>query len=181
MAPVTKEPHMPDTVTTLPLAHSFDGATFRRPALLGFLVRCSLATPADTGLRITIEFCRAELKWSVADWKRLNPHFNGWDHEAGDQSERCRLPHEKAAAHVLNIWGHIVGPRVRIAELLSIAKDRKSRGDDRLADAMTDLSYYLAARRKAWALLIPAIKAYRAARAAIDAPTGAPCQQRIAA
>ena len=104
-------------------------ATARQPALQGFLLRKAAAERPGTRAHL-LEQLRAEIDWSVADWKRLNPAWNGWNHEAEHIAAGYRLPHEKHAARALNAHGHMVGLEYSM-RMAAGRKDSKSFAADR--------------------------------------------------
>lgn len=183
------ETPVPDTTTEIAPAALLASRTAlnRQAALPGFLARSILridwldGVPDPWSLRWVIETCRAELAWSVANWRKLNPDWRGFDHEAVALSEPWRLPHERAAAKVLNAWGHVHLPtgewhevKARLRAQLKAAADTRQSLPYRLqwlkrgADTRSELDDCRDRRRKAWPALLEAIAEYRAARAEID-------------
>src|SRR4051794_18519013 len=49
--------------------------------------------------RRLVETCRAELVWARADWLELAATSDGWP--------EARLPHESAAARLIEVWGYL--------------------------------------------------------------------------
>src|SRR5471032_865851 len=117
-----------------------------------------------------VETCRAELEWAVAEWRQLagdHPVDVGgrsYGRSPGPHpSEEWRLPHERAAARVVNCHLHIDVAHWRLADLVPrLRRQRAAALDDgrpedhrlRWADAATgtagDMRWYLARRRLAW-------------------------------
>jgi len=129
-----------------------------------------------------VETCRAELEWAVAEWRLLaGDPDNGrsYDRVSGPHpSEEGRLPHERAAARVVNCHLHLDVAQWRLAELVPrLRRQRAAALDDgrpeshRLywADAArataTDLGAYLVRRRLAWRCFLVAAADYRRLRA----------------
>lgn len=84
----------------MPLLH-------RQPAGRAFLRR-GVGPLLEPGTRAwLIALCRAELAWAAHDWRRCNPGADdgsGWTWGA-PPPEVERLPHEAAAAEILNLAG----------------------------------------------------------------------------
>jgi hypothetical protein len=84
----------------MPLMH-------RRPADRAFLRR-DVGPALEAGTRPwLIALCRAELAWAAHDWRRCNPDADdgsAWSWGA-PPPELERLPHEAAAAGILNLAG----------------------------------------------------------------------------
>lgn len=79
----------------------------RRPADRGYLKR-SVHAALEPGTRPwLIALCRAELAWAAHDWRQCNPGADddsarGW---GTPPVELDRLPHEGAAAEIVNLAG----------------------------------------------------------------------------
>jgi len=132
-----------------------------------------------------VETCRAELEWAVAEW-RLLAGDPGDRSQSGRSlgphpSEEGRLPHERAAARVVNCHLHLDVAQWRLAELVPrLRRQRAAALDDgrperhRLywADAAAgtacDLGAYLARRRLAWRCFLVAAADYRRLKGVID-------------
>jgi hypothetical protein len=176
---------MPDTLAVL------TSAVGRCPAPPGFLARRTIARRGASERARLIEACRAELAWSVTDWIRFAG--TGANHDARydgpHPAEAHRLPHERAAATVLNVWGHLHPIECRIHDLVrrpagTLRAQRTAAAADRYSESqryawarraeatLDDLRWYLAERRKLMGRFAAAAAAYRAARSAVDAPTG---------
>lgn len=173
-----------DTLTlspTSPPAHRALGAA-RQPALPGFLARCIDridwldGVPDAWALRWVLETCRAELTWSVADYKRVSGDHAERDarYDGPHPAEAYRLPHERAAADILSIHGHLLGltPRLRLG-LKRLRAQRAAGWHAQALGTLDDIRWYWAERRKAWALMVAAIARYRAARDALAMPEAA--------
>jgi hypothetical protein len=172
---------MPDTVlpaSALPRSALEPAliAAGRQPALPGFLARSILSinwldgVPDAWTLRWVIETCRAELRWSEADWRRLNPAHPEDERNGPHPSEAHRLPHERAAARVLNCWEHLHTPERRSSELWQRVKDQLRAGwRHRAAATLGDLVWQRDERAKRRAAFDAAVAAYRSARASVEA------------
>jgi hypothetical protein len=125
--------------------------------------------------RALVKACRAELDGALNDWCRLNPNVMHDVRTMGPHpSEACRLPHEHAAANVLNIWGHLHPVEVRTIECASrLIAQRKAGWTGRAADTLKDLRWYLADRVKLRASFHAAVSEYLKARATIHMPIAA--------
>jgi hypothetical protein len=167
----------------------------RRPADRAFLARrlaaidwrsysASLtAGPPAEGSRVwLVESCRAELEWAHADWRRLTGGAGDDDRRFGPHpSEIWRLPHEAAAARLLNCQQYLVGDNSRIGALRGHLRSQRPAALDRsqsaayrlkwadaAAGALGDLRMYRARRVLAWRAFLAAAADYRQQRAAID-------------
>jgi hypothetical protein len=149
----------------------------RQPALPGFIVRKLFAANV-TGERATvIEACKAELAWASADWLRIAVRRLAWDHEIEQDAAAHRLPHERAAARVLNCWGHLHPTEHELRKLICRLRiQRKASVDWRKGPDYTaawairatmtehDIRGYWRDRRRQRAAFNAAVAAYRAAR-----------------
>jgi hypothetical protein len=154
----------------------------RRPADPGFIAR-RLATidwrePPSPRVRL-VETCRAELEWAVAEWRWLASDAD--DRDWGPHpSESWRLPHERAAARVVNCHLHLDVAQARLRELVpklrgqrNSALREKQNAAHRLywADAAIgterDIRDYLVRRRLAWRCFLVACDDYRRLKALI--------------
>lgn len=177
---------MPDTLAVL--VPNATGTLGRQPALPGFLARKAIASGRTSARARLIERCRAELAWSVADYIRLAG--TGANHDARydgpHPAEPHRLPHERAAATVLNVWGHLHPIERSIRDLSrrptgTLRAQRQAAAADRYSESqrydwarraeatLDDLRWYLAERRKLVARFAVAVADYRAARLKINA------------
>ena len=158
----------------------------RRPADPAFLARRLAAIawyePPSPRLRL-VETCRAELEWAVAEWRWLasDPDDRGW---GPHPSEAWRLPHEQAAARVVNCHLHLnvaqfapfraaaagfaaSAPRPSTAAWIPGASYRLSWADA-AAGTERDVREYLGRRRLAWPCFRAASADYLRLKALID-------------
>lgn len=141
------------------MAHTI--TTHRRPAPASFIAAGRL-----------VDQCHAELAWSLTDYTRIAGI--GQDDGGPHPSQFFQLPHEKAAATLLNVWGHLHPVEARAAVVAERMVAQRAAGwTDRAAGSLADLRFYLAERRKLRATFDAAAAAYRAARAAIATPIAA--------
>jgi hypothetical protein len=157
----------------------------RRPADPAFLARRLAAIawhePPSPRLRL-VETCRAELEWAVAEWRWLSSDPDDSGRDWGPHpSEAWRLPHEHAAARVVNCHLHVDVAQFRLNALVPKLRDQRAaalRLDQgtsyRLywADAATstegDVREYLRRRRLAWRCFRAASADYLHLKAMID-------------
>lgn len=146
-------------------------ATGRVPASAAFLRSHLLRTswgkdvvgvPVAWSQRWVLDACEAELAWATADWKRISPDFNGLDHEAWQLAELDRLPHERAAAKVLNCRRHLVTPESEARKHWQFIRAGRN-------EAVPAFNRYLAEVRRLRPVFAEFIAEYRAAREAVDA------------
>lgn len=175
---------MPDTLAVLTPAFG------RCPAPPDFLARKTIAGRRITDRGCLIEACRAELAWAVSDWIRLAGTGANHDvrYDGPHPAEAHRLPHERAAAAVLNVWGHLHPIECRIHDLArrptgTLRAQRTAAAADRYSEpqryawarraeaTLDDLRWYLTERRKHAGRFSVAVSDYRTARAAIDVLT----------
>jgi len=102
-----------------------------------------LAEQAAAGLdrRWLIESCRAELVWARADWLEITAGRDGWQ-------EAC-LPHEQAAARLLEIWGLLHPLEHRLGEAIGRLRAQRCAGWD-VAATLEDVRGYRRDRRVLW-------------------------------
>lgn len=119
--------------------------------------------------RRLIEACRAELAWAREDWLRIAASLG----LAADPRDRCddayvweaaRLPHEVAAARLLNVWGHLHPLEHRLREAIARVKAQRAAGWEAAA-ALEDIAWYRAERRKLVRAFFEAADEYRRQRA----------------
>src|SRR5665213_2598818 len=150
----------------------------RQPADAAFLARRLAAIawregpPSPRSRTWLVETCRAELEWADAQWRHL----------AGDHGERTRgtearqawrLPHEHAAARVVNCHLHLVADRWQLGELRPrLRGQRRAALDERLpatgrlycanaaAGTLGDYKRHLARRKLAWRCFVAAAADY---------------------
>lgn len=137
----------------------------RRPAPADFLARRRAATdwirwgmtaPAEGSRRWLVETCRAELDWAEAEWRQLGGDALELPRHGPHPAEALRLPHEQAAARLVNCHVHLDLERRAIDDL-----GRRLR---RQREAATDLAQS-DAYRAAWAARVEAsARALRACR-----------------
>lgn len=159
----------------------------RRPADNAFIARrlAAIAWHDPPSPRIwLVETCRAELEWAVAEWRWLagDPDDKGW---GPHPSEPWRLPHEWAAARVVNCHLHLDVAQTRLAELVPRLRRQRAASLARClagsqsavhrlywADAAEgterDVREYLARRRLAWHCFLAAAADYRRLKVLID-------------
>jgi hypothetical protein len=151
-------------------------AVRRKPAPPSFVARrlaCIAWGRAPSQRLWLVETCRAELEWAVAEWRLLadDPDDRG---PGPHPSEEWRLPHERAAARVVNCHLHLDVAQWRLAELVPRLRRQRAAALDgsrpevhRLywADAAVatvgDLRSYLVRRRLAWRCYLAAAADYR--------------------
>lgn len=181
---------MPDTAIAFRRRLDDIAATFapstslqREPALVGFLMRKVIATGRTTDRAHMVEACKAELDWSIADWSRLTG-FSGLSHDYRDGAHPAdihRLPHERAAATVLNCWGHLHPTEWRIREIIkTLRAQRKAAAANRYSEdqryawgrkaeaTRDDLRLYVEDHRRQTKLFFAAVAEYRALRSKLD-------------
>ena len=148
----------------------------RQPAAAAFIARrldrVAWTEPPSTRAWL-VETCRAELEWAAAEWRL---HAGDPDHRGHGPhpSEAARLPHERAAARVVNCHLHLDVAEWRLGELVPRLRRQRaaSRDDarpetDRLywSDAANateaDLRDCHARRRLAWHCYLVAVADYR--------------------
>jgi hypothetical protein len=113
---------------------------------------CRLTAPADwlagrlapeLGERARlIETCRAELTWARADGLALAADDEGW--------QDLLLPHERAAARLLDLWGDLHPKEHRLREGLRRLRAQRHAGWPSAVATLADVQRYRSAR---WALL----------------------------
>jgi hypothetical protein len=125
-------------------------------------LRCRTAAPADwlaaqlhpalDARRRLVETCRAELAWARADWLEATATAEGWP-------EAC-LPHEQAAAHLLEIWGRLHPLEHRLLQGLE-RLDARRRAGWRWQATLTDVQRYRLERRGLRHAFLAATEDYR--------------------
>jgi hypothetical protein len=169
---------MPDTFTIVR-----PDLTGRRPALRGFIIRCIFAAAPKTARRTVIEACKAEITWSVADYKRMAGDYSqcdGW-RDGPHHAETYRLPHERAAARVLSAWGHLHPTETRIRANAAVLRSQIKAATmtpswgPRAEATRKSLRLIAEDRARQSRALFAEIANYRRLRAEIESPTnGAP-------
>jgi hypothetical protein len=142
----------------------------RRAAPPAFLDRRTTAAGAATERQRTIEACRAELAWARGDVifiaGELGLAIDPESRDAIPLHELTRLPHERAAATVLNVWGHLQPIESRARDCRRCLNAQRRAGwTDRTAGSARDLRWHLAERRKLKPIFAAAVANYRRLRA----------------
>ena len=121
--------------------------------------------------RRLVEACRSELVWAREDWLRIAGQLG----LAADPSERhddsfvweaARLPHERAAARLLNVWGHLHPVEHRLREAIARVRAQRAAGWDATA-SLEDVAWYHQERRKLVQTFLEAAAEYRRQRAKV--------------
>jgi hypothetical protein len=168
------EPPMPDTIASV---------AFTGPETL--IRRRREAAPPASLPRETIAACRAELDWArtdvIAIAAELHLPIDADSRSAIPFHELARLPHEQAAARVLNVWGHLHPMEDRARRCWQrLHAQRRAGWTNRTAGSAGDLRRYLAARRRLKPLFAAAIADYRRRRTELDTQPRAPRLARAA-
>lgn len=112
--------------------------------------------------------CHAELAEASRRY-RLTLDTLPYNHEIEQAAAAHHLPHEQAAAVVLNCWGHLHPVEARAVVVAErYVSQRRAGWTDRAALCLDDLRFYLAERTKLRAAFDTAVAEYQAARAAVD-------------
>ena len=127
--------------------------------------------PASPARRRLVEACRSELTWAREDWLRTagqlglpaDPHGRLDD---GFVWEAARLPHEHAAARLLNVWGHLHPVEHRLSEAIGRVRAQRAAGWNVTA-TLEDVAWYLRERRKLVRAFLEAAAEYRRQRAKV--------------
>jgi hypothetical protein len=127
-----------------------------------------LALPLAERRRL-VEACRAELAWAREDGLRVAAEFGlATDlhdrHDGGIGWETTCLPHEQAAARLLNVWGHLQPVEYRLGEALARLRARRRAGWD-VMGTLEDIAWYRGERRKLLRAFLEAAADYRRERA----------------
>lgn len=112
--------------------------------------------PDLAGRRRLVETCRAELTWARADWLEAAATAEGWQ-------EAC-LPHEQAAARLVEVWGHLHPREDRLRQGLERLRAQRRSGWP-WQGALADVQRYRQERRGLWRAFLAAASAYRDQRA----------------
>jgi hypothetical protein len=114
--------------------------------------------PPNLGERARlIEACRAELVWARADGLALAAEDDGW--------QDLLLPHERAAARLLDLWGDLHPLEHRLREGLRRLRAQRRAGWPNAAATLADLQRYRIARRALLRAFLAAAADYRRQRA----------------
>jgi hypothetical protein len=110
------------------------------------------AAARDLGARRRlVEICRNELAWAREDWLRVAAEFglagDPHPHDGAPAWEAARLPHERAAARLLNVWGHLHPLEHRLAEAVARLRAQRAAGWD-IAGTLEDVAWYRREGRK---------------------------------
>ena len=121
--------------------------------------------------RRLVEACRGELAWAREDWLRIAGELGLADdpHERLDDNficEAARLPHEHAAARLLNVWGHLHPIEHRLSETIARVRAQRAAGWDATA-TLEDVAWYRHERRKLVQAFLEAAAEYRRQRAKV--------------
>lgn len=118
--------------------------------LLGYLA------PDLAGRARLVETCRAELTWARADGLASGADDEGW--------QDLLLPHERAAARLLDLWGHLHPLEHRLREGLRRLKAQRRAGWPNAAATLADVQRYRTARRQLLRAFLDAAAGYRRKR-----------------
>jgi hypothetical protein len=128
-------------------------------------------TPGLGDRRRLVEACRGEIAWAREDWLRIAGQL-GLAADPRDRRddgfvwEAARLPHEHAAARLLNVWGHLHPLEYRLRE--AIARVRAQRAASwNAAATLEDVAWYCQERRKLLRAFLEAAADYRRQRAKV--------------
>jgi len=163
----------------------------RRPAPADFLARRLAAIDWRDGIPETnsrwalVETCRAELEWVDAEWRRLGGDAatpRSRSNQGPHPAESLRLPHEHAAARLVNCHLHVdvSGWRIRTLARRLPAQRRAARDEaqsvsyraawiNAAAGTLSDLQDYRRRRALAWRAFLAAATEYRHLRAQMEA------------
>lgn len=162
--------------------------SLRRPASAGFLERRRAAVdwemwgrarPGEGSRSWLVETCRAELEWVEAEWRRLGGDPFAASRHHPHPAEALRLPHEQAAARLVNCHLHVDAAeaglrdacrrlRVQRRAAADASQGTRYRADwTRIAGETTqDISVLRRQRAQAWRAFLDAAQRYRHLRRA---------------
>ena len=129
------------------------------------------AGPPTRGRRTALARCRAELDWAAVDGRALAASlgiaYPGPTWRGPAPWEAARLPHEIAAARLLNVWGHLHPMEWRIREQILRLRAQRTKaheGDwaERAAGTLGDLQWYRRERNRLWRAWLTAAADYQA-------------------
>jgi len=138
-------------------------------------------TPGPDARRRLVAACRGELAWAREDWLRIVARLGLADDPRDRQDderdgvfvwEAARLPHERAAARLLNVWGHLHPVEHRLRAAIARAKARRAAGWDASA-TLDDIAWYRRERRKLLRAFLEAAAEYRRQRAKVGCTVSA--------
>lgn len=166
---------MPDTLSFLDCRTPSLDALLRkgrRAALPGFIARKVIASGAEDDRGRLLAACRAELAWCRADVLRIAGEIGlPIDPLAESRAdavpiwELTRLPHEHAAARLLNAWDHLHPAETRLALCHERLEAQRDAGwTAQAADTEADIRLHERTRRRAADAMIGAAEMYRASR-----------------
>jgi hypothetical protein len=121
--------------------------------------------------RRLVEACRDELAWAREDWLRIAGEVGlpADPHDRLDDDfiwEAARLPHEHAAARLLNVWGHLHPIEHRLSETIARVRAQRAAGWDATA-TLEDVAWYCRERRKLVQVFQDTAAEYRRQRAKV--------------
>jgi hypothetical protein len=165
--------------------------SLRRPAPAEFLARRRAATdwakwgvtpPAEGSRRWLVETCRGELEWAEAEWRQCGGDALALPRHGPHPAEVLRLPHEHAAARLVNCHIHLDLERRKIDDLrrrlrrqreaasdLAQSDDYRAEWAARAEGSADALRICRARRAIVWRAFRSATSRYRTLRAAADA------------
>ena len=149
----------------------------RQPADPAFIARrlALVSWPAGRAPRLRdwlAEACRTELDWAETEWRRLSGErfHSAW---GAHTAETWHLPHERAAARLLNCHYHVdaavwsiakLVPTLRVQRLAALDANRgaadRAQWANIAAGSEADLRILLARRRLAWKCFLAAARQY---------------------
>jgi len=128
-------------------------------------------TPGLGRRRRLVEACRGELAWAREDWLRIAGQL-GLAADPRDRHddafvwEAARLPHEHAAARLLNVWGHLHPVEYRLREAIARVRAQRAAGWDAAA-TLEDVAWYRREQHKLVRAFLEAAAEYRRQRAKV--------------
>jgi hypothetical protein len=112
--------------------------------------------PGLDSRRRLVETCRAELVWARADWLESAAGQDGWQ-------DAC-LPHEQAAAAVVEVWGELHPVEHRLSDCHKRLAIQRAAGWD-LSGTLDDIRHESRAAERLRKAFLIAAAGYRSARA----------------
>jgi hypothetical protein len=145
-----------------------DSIVIARPdyAHADYIWRKQLAAGAVMGRKAVIAACRAEMDWATARYHRSHPSaFQDPGYGVG----ALRYPHERAAAVVLNVHGHVLGHESRFRDCKArLVAQRKAGWHERAGATIADMREHWRNRHKSWGAFLAATREYQRLRLAAD-------------